>query len=130
MNTNKKTTLVIISLFVVILLSGILSLIYLNGSSHKLEKSIDAASISVTNKQWDSAAKNLKEFEDKWESAKFSWSILLDHFEIDNIDNSFIKSKKYVESEDFPSALAELEALKQYIKHIPQKESFSIKNIF
>lgn len=129
MNSNTKTLILIACLLLVIIISGTLSLYYFASSSSKLEYSINVAATSVSDGQWDLAIKQLETFENIWESTKFGWAILLDHFEIDNIDNSFIKSKEYVESKDLSLALAELEALRQYILHIPQKEGFSLENI-
>ncbi len=129
MNSNTKTIIVIICLVLVIIISGLLSLYYLNISAGRLEKSVGSAGLSVSNEQWDEAGKQLKDFEQLWDKTKFGWAIMLDHFEIDNIDNSFTEAKKYVESRDYPSALAELEALRHYILHIPKRESFSLENI-
>jgi len=128
-NSNTKVIILVACILIIIILAGSLTLYYLDLSANKLEHSVKAACISVGDNQWDSAKKQLDAFENTWKKTKFGWAILLDHFEIDNIDNSFTKSKKYVESKDYSSALAELEALRQYILHIPQKESFSLENI-
>lgn len=129
MSNNTKTVTVVVSLVLVIIISGVLTLYYLNRSCEKLEKAVDSAGLLIQTKQWDSAEKFLDAFATDWDRTKFGWAILLDHFEIDNIDNSYIKTRKYVECKDYPSALAELESLKAYIKHIPKKESFSLENI-
>ena len=128
-NSNTKTIILVACLLIIIILAGSLTLFYLDLSANKLEYSISIACKSVNDNQWDCAKKNLDDFEIIWKKTKFGWAILLDHFEIDNIDNSFTKSKKYVECKDFSLAFAELEALRQYILHIPQKESFSLENI-
>jgi hypothetical protein len=128
-NSNTRTIILVACLLIVLVVAGSLTLYYLDLSANKLEVSVRAALESVNDKQWDLAKKQLDTFETNWEKTKFGWAILLDHFEIDNIDNSFTKSKKYVESEDISSALAELESLREYILHIPQKESFSLENI-
>ncbi|WP_027628393.1 DUF4363 family protein [Ruminiclostridium cellobioparum] len=130
MNTNTKTIILISILLIVIILSGSLTLYYLERSAGILEYSVISASKSVSDKQWTSAEKQLEEFNKNWDRTKYYWAMLVDHFEIDNIDDSFTKTKMYVESEDYSSALAELEALKYYILHIPKKESFTFENIF
>ncbi|WP_024831413.1 DUF4363 family protein [Ruminiclostridium josui] len=129
MSNSVKTLTIVVSLVLIIIVSGVLSLCYLNRSCEKLEKTVNSAGLFIQSKQWDSAEKLLQNFASDWDKTKFGWSILLDHFEIDNIDNSYTKTKKYVESKDYSSALAELEALKEYINHIPVKESFTLKNI-
>lgn len=129
MNSNTKTLILVTCLLLIIIISGSLTLRYFNLSASKLEYTIKDACDAVSDKQWATAKNHLDAFEHTWENTKFGWAIFLDHFEIDNIDNSFVKSKKYVESEDFSSALSELEALRNYILHIPKKESFTLENI-
>jgi hypothetical protein len=38
--------------------------------------------------------------------------------------------KKYIEVKDRALALGEIANLKQYVKHIPQKETFNFRNVF
>lgn len=129
MKQSVKVLTSIIILTSVIILSGILTLFYLINSAGKLEKDIAAITESVDSEQWEKAKLGLDDFEKKWTHTKYGWAMLIDHFEIDNIENTFTKSKEYIEAKDSPSSLAELAALRQYIKHIPEKEGFSIKNI-
>lgn len=129
MNSNTNTAIILIILLLVLIVSGSLTLYYLNNSADKLENSISAASDSVIKKEWSAAKKELADFSKDWNKTKYSWAMLIDHIEIDNIDDSFHKSLKYIESEDYPSALAELDALRHYILHIPEKENFSFENI-
>ena len=128
-DSTTKIIIMVICLLLVIIIAGSLTLYYLNLTANKLEYNVKIASESVSKNQWDDAEKQLDAFEQNWEKTKIGWSILLDHFEIDNIDISFSKSRKYIESEDLSSALAELEALRQYILHIPKKDGFSVENI-
>ncbi len=129
LNTNIKTLLIVACLLLSVILSGVFLQYYLVYSSDKLDSSIKATYSYVGEKQWDNAKEQLADFEAKWKKTKYIWSMLLDHFEIDNIDNSFTKSREYIRSEDFSSAIAELEALRQYVLHIPKREGFSLDNI-
>lgn len=128
-NSKTKALILVIGIILVIAISGISTLIYFNKTANYLEKTVNLASEAVKARKWDYAANQLEAFKHSWEKTKFGWAILLDHFEIDNIDNSFSKSQKFVEAGDFSSSLAELEALRKYILHIPQKEKFTIENI-
>lgn len=129
MKSNTKTIILIAVLILAIIISGLITLNYLYRSSNKLEKNIASAYSAVSEAQWDMAEKQLEEFEANWEKTKYIWAMLVDHFEIDNIDNSFVKSRQYIKSRDYPSALSEVDALRQYILHIPGKEDFSLENI-
>lgn len=130
MNSNTKTIIVVAILLIIIILSGSLTLYYLDRSAGELELAINSAGRSVTAKNWPAAELQLEKFEKKWTKTQYFWAMLVDHFEIDNIDDSYNKTKKYIESEDYSSALAELEALRHYILHIPKKEGFTFENIF
>lgn len=128
-NTNVKTIIIVACLLLSVILSGVFLQYYLEHSSDKLDSSLKATYSSVSEKKWDNATAQLAAFEANWKKTKYFWAMLLDHFEIDNIDNAFTKSREYIESEEFSSAVAELEALRQYVLHIPKRESFSIENI-
>ncbi|PYG89782.1 uncharacterized protein DUF4363 [Ruminiclostridium sufflavum DSM 19573] len=129
-NINTKTILLVACLLLSVIIPGLLSQRYLNCSAEKLDSSLKNASGFVDNKQWNNAEEQLYLFEAEWENTKFGWTMLLDHSEIDNIDNSYAKSKKYIEIQDFSSASAELQSLRHLVLHIPQREKFSINNIF
>lgn len=129
MNTNIKTIIIVACLLSSVILSGVLLQYYLECSCDKLDSSLKATYSSVSEIKWDDATEQLAAFEANWKKTKYFWAILLDHFEIDNIDNSFTKTREYIKSEDYSSAIAELEALRQYVLHIPKRESFSLENI-
>jgi hypothetical protein len=127
--SNVKTILIIASLLLSVILSGVFLHTYLLSSSNKLDSSLKACYSYLTKEEWDSAKKHLTDFSVYWKKTRFFWAMLLDHFEIDNIDNTFTKAMEYIESKDYSSAVAELEALRQYVLHIPERESFSLENI-
>lgn len=129
---SKKSTRVLIFvgiLLVIVIASGIIVQYYLRYSAHTLDLNIQSTYNAVENKDWDNAVKQLNIFERKWNKTKYVWAIFLDHFEIDNIENSYTKSMEYITNKDRSLSAAELKALKQYVLHIPKKESFSLENI-
>ncbi|QNU68352.1 DUF4363 family protein [Ruminiclostridium herbifermentans] len=126
---NVKVIIIIVCLLLSVILSGVFLQYYLECSSIKLDTSLNDTYNSVTKEKWDSAKKQLADFEVSWKKTRYFWAMLLDHYEIDNIDNSFIKTMEYIKSEDFSSAVAELKALRQYVLHIPKRERFSLENI-
>jgi hypothetical protein len=128
-NSNTKIIILVACLLLVIIVSGIITLQYLKSSANELEQTVKEACVSIGNNEWELAGKQLDDFENDWDKTKYGWAILIDHFEIDNINDAYTKSKKYVETKDMPSALAELEVLRQYILHIPKREGFSLVNI-
>jgi hypothetical protein len=79
---------------------------------------------------WQKADQEFTKIEASWSGIEKKWAMLVDHIELDHIDNTLSKVSRYVETRDTPSALAEAAALRMYIKHIPEKEKLSWENLF
>jgi len=102
----------------------------LKNDAQSLEEKINHVQVSTKNEDWNTAESGLTSILEEWPKVEGKWSILLDHAEIDNIEDALIKVAEYIKAKDSSSALAELASLKNFISHIPKKEAFSIKNIF
>jgi len=102
----------------------------LKNDAQSLEEKINHVQVSTKNEDWNTAESGLTSILEEWPKVEGKWSILLDHAEIDNIEDALIKVAEYIKAKDSSSALAELASLKNFIGHIPKKEAFSIKNIF
>jgi len=96
-------------------------------------KDIDTTAASledfVKGEKWNEADEKLSQMHENWSKTEPKWAMLIDHFEIDNIDNSMTRMSKFIETKASDDALAELGALRQYIQHIPQKNALSLKNV-
>ncbi len=84
----------------------------------------------IEQQQWKPAAKKLIAFQNQWKKAKPFWAMLIIHREMDSIDEALIRTKKAVQSKNSSEAQMELGSLKHYIQHIPERERFSLVNIF
>lgn len=130
MNHSIKFFLIAVLLTAIIIGAAIFTRSYLKRSSEALEGHIINIEENTKSGNWDIVEEEVLKMNKIWSKTEFSWSILLDHIEIDNIDNTMSKMETFVESKDPTLTLSEAASLKQYIKHIPEKESFNIKNIF
>lgn len=124
-----KTTVAL----VVIIISIFLWANFCDSLLTQTSKEIDTAAASleqlVKDEKWAEADKLLSDMQEKWSKTEPKWAMLIDHFEIDNIDNSMTRMSKYIESKSSDDSLAELGALRKYIQHIPVKNGLSIKNL-
>lgn len=127
---TAKVLLSISVLLVIIIGLSVFGANVLSNTSGKLERHISRIEGSTTSGDWDNATGYLDDIEKDWTKSEGIWSILIDHIEIDNIENSLTRMKKYIEVKDKALALGEIANLKQYVKHIPQKETFNLRNIF
>ncbi|HEY9061323.1 MAG TPA: DUF4363 family protein [Pseudobacteroides sp.] len=109
---------------------SIASSYYLSHSASKIDTHIRNVEANSRADNWTNANNELTNLEKEWEKSSRTWALLIDHVEIDNIDNSLTRMKEYIKAKNSVLSLGELANLKQYVNHIPQKESFNFNNIF
>ncbi|HOR85865.1 MAG TPA: DUF4363 family protein [Bacillota bacterium] len=125
-----RPLIIIIVLALLVVTGGCLTLNALNSESQRLSSNLEELEQHIEKQNWDEASKKLQEFREKWDKVSTLWTMLIDHYEIDNIELILSKLVSYAKNHDKVEALSEMSSLKTLIKHIPDKESFSLKNIF
>ncbi len=101
----------------------------LQSSAEHLTEQIDMVMAEIEDEQWEAAAIQTAGIEKNWTKSARWWPVFLDHQEMDNIEFSLARVKAYVGSRNAALALGQLEELRLMLKHIPEKEALSIKNI-
>jgi len=84
----------------------------------------------VSRKNWEKATAGLAQFNKVWQPVRFKWQILIDHAEVDRIDESLARIKKMISVKEQKDCLVEIAVLQQCFLHIPEKEKLSLSNIF
>lgn len=120
----------IVTLTLVIIILSVVSERFLYNGSQQMKQSIDSVETSVGSENWAQADSQLTQMINSWSRVKGYWSALIDHQEIDNIDETLARLQMFIKSKDDSSALAEAAALRKYIVHIPERERPSLANIF
>ncbi len=95
---------------------------FLASHTEKLEKSVQA-------KKWNKAEQDFSKLKSSWDRTSSKWTMLIDHQELDNINISMARLKRFIDTKEHPEVMAELGELKLLFKHIPEKESLNMKNI-
>lgn len=103
---------------------------YLDESAGRLNQKLAAIEPDLEAQNWDQSLLKLKSIQNTWEKTKIFWAVLTNHKEMDLIEEALIKTIKAVSSESYADAWINLGALRDFIKHIPEKERFSIVNVF
>lgn len=125
-----RTIASIIIIIASIIAVSIFSQYTLYRDSDKLVQSIEKVEESMNKKDWNQAENQVNQISKIWEDVKGTWSALVDHQEIDNIDVTLTRMQTLVKSKDTSSALSEAAALKKFFNHIPNKEKLSLHNVF
>ncbi len=72
----------------------------------------------------------IKKLDEKWESVHDKLAYYIEHDELEKVDTAIVKTKAYIETDDIPSAIAELDDGKFVLEHIEEKYAFNLQNIF
>ncbi len=98
-------------------------------STAKMTGQLEQVITNIEGQHWDQAQQETDKLEKSWyENARW-WPLFLDHQEIDNIEFSLAKVKKYVDTRNAPLAQGQLSELELMLKHIPDKEAVNLENI-
>lgn len=124
-----KPLIIAAVLTAILIAGGCLTLYALNSESQRLNDSLSSLEKDIENQNWNAAAKKLEEFHGRWDKISCFWAMLIDHYEIDNVELVLSHLVSYVKNQDKNEALSEMSSLKTLIKHIPDKESFNLKNV-
>ena len=101
----------------------------LQDSTDKMTARIEQVMTDIDGQRWEQARQETDKLEKSWhENAKW-WPVFLDHQEIDNIEFSLAKVKKYVDTRNAALAQGQLSELNLMLKHIPDKEAVTLENI-
>lgn len=85
---------------------------------------------NILNKDKNQIEKTIQTLDEKWKGVHEKLAYYIEHDELEKVDTAIVKMKAYVETEDFSSAIAELDGGKFVIEHIQEKYALNLKNIF
>lgn len=84
---------------------------------------------TVKTEEWDKASRKAEVLRKKWDRADAWWAPLMDHQEIDMLDQSIVKVARMVEVQCKEDVLIEVGVAKTLVKHISELQRLDIKNI-
>jgi hypothetical protein len=106
-----------------------MSIQYISSQSETLQKQLIELEKHIDTEDWSQADTLYKSFKQKWVNIDHKWSMLIDHYEIDYINMDLGELEAYIKTQDKTNALAKISSLQLLVKHIPEKEYPSLKNI-
>lgn len=121
-------TVALISLFILLLGWG--NYLFLKIGAEHLVLAVEKIQTSVEAEDWDMANSLLSQTESAWQKTRVYWPIMVHHAEMDRIEECINRLKSFLVYEKKADALAEIYQLIYSIKHIPEKEAFTLQNIF
>lgn len=120
----------LIILIILLLASGVWIEHILAVSAQNLVEELELLTANLAGFHWDAAARQAEHLSGEWEEIQHTWTLFLNHEEIDAIALSLARVKEYIANHDQPLAMGEVAALRLLVNHIPEKEALSLTNIF
>jgi predicted PurR-regulated permease PerM len=125
-----KLLAVMVVLLIVIV--GFASFLYYQTSSISgdLVDSLSAIKQHLEEDKWEKAQQELNQLNRHWEKADRWWTPVMDHREIDMLDQSIGRVSTWVEVQNKDEALVEVNVAIRMVKRLLDREGFNISNLF
>ena len=122
----------IICIFIIILIIGldIITQNYTKKSTIEITDCLSKLKDEIENENLENAKLKIEELDNKWDNRHDKLAYYIEHDELEKVDTAIVHVKSFVENDDIPSAMAELETGKFVLEHIERKYKFNLQNIF
>lgn len=122
----------IICIFIIILIIGldIITQSYTKKSTIEITDCLSKLKDEIENENLENAKLKIEELDNKWDNRHDKLAYYIEHDELEKVDTAIVQVKSFVENDDIPSAMAELETGKFVLEHIERKYKFNLQNIF
>jgi len=125
-----KVWVTVVCFVILIVMFTLISTLLILGATNKIENDLAGLYENVVKNNYNLARSNYLDIVKKWNEYKKSWAMLIEHQEIDKIDEELTKIKEYLFEQDKTLLLSEISLLKFYVSHVREMILLKIENIF
>ena len=126
---TRQIFILIIAISVVVF-GGILETNYLKNSCNFVLSDINYTENAIKNNKMEIARQHVEEIENSWNNVKDAWHIFVQSDLINQIDDSLVALKSYINVEDKNESLISIARLKSNILSIVDRQEVNMQNIF
>ena len=125
-----KETIICIFIIILIIILDIFTQNYTKKSSNEIIECLSELKIEIENDNLKKAQEKIEELDKKWDNKHDKLAYYIEHDELEKVNTAIVQVKSFVENDDIPSAVAEIETGKFVLEHIERKYKFNLQNIF
>ncbi len=125
-----KVWATVVGFLILVIVLMLISTHIILGAADKIESELSGLYENVIKNNYKLANSNYLDIVKKWGEYKKGWAMLIEHQEIDRIDEELTKIKEYLLEQDRTLLLSEISLLKFYIRHVREMILLKIENIF
>ncbi len=98
--------------------------------SQGLYASLEQLKTAVEEEEWEKASLDLQQLDKNWKKADAWWTPLMDHRELDQLDQTITRIDGFVRQRQQEDAFVEINVSRRLVERIQERENLSMRNIF
>lgn len=130
-----KETIICVVIIIAIIIGNVITQNYTVESVEELSNKLEELKIKISNIEnqentKDDAKEKIEEIKTDWESRHDKLAYYIEHDELETVENNLTGIKSFIETEEYPEAISELDKGIFVLKHIKEKYDFNLENVF
>ena len=125
-----KETVICIIIVVAIFSLDMFTQNYTNHAVADISDRFSSLRENILKEDKDQIDEELKKLDENWNKMQDKLAYYIEHDELEKVDTAIVSLKSYVETDDYSSAIAELDKGKFILEHIQKKYAFNLENMF
>lgn len=125
-----KETLICVTVVVAIVLLDVFTQKYTQMTTAEITHIFADLKEEILTEDGNKIDEKLNELDAKWKQKHDKLAYYIEHDELEKVDTAIVSLKSYVETEEYSSAVAELDEGRFVLEHIQKKYAFNLENIF
>ena len=128
----RKEFIIIITILILIIISHIVTQNYTKNFFDDISKELQKIEDKVLNANidGDSLKNDINIVQEKWEENYDVCACYIEHDELEKVQTQLVGIKANIETKEYDKCVEKIESCKFVLKHIEDKDSFELVNIF
>ena len=128
----KKEIIIIITIIITIIIAHAISQNYVLKFFKSISDDLDIIQEKIMSEEYEQEGlkKDINSIQKKWNEKYDIFACFVEHDELEKVQTQLISIEANIKVEDYDKSVDEIERCKFILKHIEEKDSFKIVNIF
>ena len=128
----KKEIIIIITIIITIIIAHAISQNYVQKFFKSISDDLDIIQEKIMSEEYEQEGlkKDINSIQKKWNEKYDIFACFVEHDELEKVQTQLISIEANIKVEDYDKSVDEIERCKFILKHIEEKDSFKIVNIF
>lgn len=125
-----KELIIIITIIIAIIALDLITNNFTEATVTIFEQDLKQLRISLENEDELKNVNEINTIKEKWKVKYDKLAFYIEHDELEKVGTEFTKLSSYIDTKEYEEAISELDTVDFILKHIKDKEKFSIQSVF